>query len=80
MSRMGESSFSGLAPDQADVVVQLPEDELEAARELLEDDKADFEAAREDLLAGMGKVGEAQLEELQERVGTLGRPTSISSR
>jgi hypothetical protein len=69
---MGESSFSRLAPEQANVVVQLLEDELEAAKELLEDDKADFEAAREDLLAGMGKVGEAQLEGLQRRVGTLG--------
>jgi TolA-binding protein len=68
---MGESSFSGLAPDKADVVVRLTEDELKVARALLEDDHADYEDAREDLLVGLETAGAAQLEELQERVATL---------
>ena len=71
MSGMGESSFSGLAPDKADVVVRLTEDELKVARALLEDDQADYEDAREDLLVGLETAGAAQLEELQERVATL---------
>ena len=68
---MGEDSFLRLAPEEADVVVRLTEDELKVATEELEDDKADYEDAREDLLASLGIAGAAQREELQERVAAL---------
>ena len=60
-----------LAPEEADVVVRLTEDELKVATMLLVDDQADYEDAREDLLASLGIVGVAQREELQERVAAL---------